>query len=75
MLPRVRAGRDMQGRELLLKSVGIQSTWSVWKVTLNFEHQQVDWFVDHRSGDSVCPLGVVRHWVVSPDFTETVAAI
>ena len=65
----------MQGRELLLKSVGIQSTWSVWKVTLNFEHQQMDWFVDHPLGDNVFSLSVVRHWVVSPDFTETVAAI
>jgi hypothetical protein len=47
----------------------------VWKVTLNFEHQQMDWFVDHPLGDNVFSLSVVRHWVVSPDFTETVAAI
>ncbi|MFN9237376.1 MAG: transposase family protein [Planctomyces sp.] len=44
----------MQDRELYQAILGLKSPWSVSKVTLNSERQQVDVFVEHPSGTMFC---------------------
>jgi transposase len=44
----------MQDREWYHKILGLKSPWTVSKVTLNLEEQQVDVFVGHLSGTKFC---------------------
>jgi transposase len=44
----------MQDRELYQQILGLKSPWSVSKVALDLEQQQVDVFVEHLSGTSFC---------------------
>jgi len=44
----------MQDRELYQEILGLKSPWTVSRVTLNLEEQQVDVFVGHPSGTKFC---------------------
>ena len=44
----------MQVREMYQEIPGVKSSWSVSKVTLNLEQQQVDVFVEHPAGTTFC---------------------
>lgn len=47
-------GVVLQDRELYQEIRGLNSPWTVSKVTLNLEEQQVDVFVGHPSGTEFC---------------------
>ena len=44
----------MQDRELYQQILGLKSPWSVSKVALDVENQQVDVYVEHPSGTKFC---------------------